>query len=366
MENNKRLIDFFADMEDPRINRRKMHNLVDIVAIAICAVLGGADSWNEIQDYGKSKRKWLVTFLELPNGIPSHDTFNRVFGILDPDVFEAAFGNWVATLLHPTKGEVVAIDGKTIRGAKVNGKSPIHMVSAWACENNIVLGQIKTSEKSNEITAIPELLAKLAIEGCTVTIDAMGCQEDIATKIKGAQAEYVLAVKGNQPSLYQDIIDQFTFAHNPQQDISIDYGHGRIETRVCTVLNRLGHISQPDKWEGLKTVVRMESTREIKKTGQKEHATRYYISSLGAQAKDFQKIIRSHWAVENKLHWILDVSFGEDASRKRAGHAAQNFSLLSKIALNLLRQEKTCKLGVKSKRKKAGWDENYLLTVLGI
>lgn len=366
MKEATRLIDFFADMKDPRMDRCKKHNLVDIVAISICAVLCGADSWDEIEKFGNSKWKWLKTFLELPNGIPSHDTFNRLFSNLDPNVFEAAFGNWVASLMVAVKGEVVAIDGKTIRGAKVNGKSPIHMVSAWACENSLVLGQVKVSEKSNEITAIPELLSKLVMEGCIVTIDAMGCQENIASDIKNANADYVLAVKGNQGSLYEEIQDEFRFVGNPPQKTVIDFGHGRIETRKCTVLNRFEHISNPKKWAGLKSMVRMESTREFKKSGKTENATRYYISSLDADEKEFQKIIRNHWHVENKLHWVLDVSFGEDASRKRSGNASQNFSLITKIALNLAKNEKTCKLGVKSKRKLAGWDENYLLTLLGI
>lgn len=366
MKKVTRLIDSFAEMEDPRMNRCKKHNLTDIVAISICAVLCGADSWDEIESFGISKKKWLKTFLELPNGIPSHDTFNRLFSNLNPDQFETAFSNWVASLIIAVKGEVVAIDGKTIRGAKVNGKSPIHMVSAWACENSIVLGQVKVSEKSNEITAIPELLSKLAIEGCTVTIDAMGCQENIVSKIKEAKAEYVIAVKGNQGSLYEQIMDEFRFSKNQPKEADIDFEHGRIETRKCTVIKEFKHITNQEKWNGLKTIVRMESIREFKNKGKTESATRYYISSLDVDEKTFQKTIRNHWHVENKLHWILDVSFGEDASRKRNGNASQNFSLITKIALNLAKNEKTCKLGVKSKRKKAGWDENYLLTLLGI
>lgn len=360
------LLDFFEDLEDPRLDRCKRHLLIDIIAISVCAVISGCDAWDEIEDYGKAKYDWLKTFLSLPNGIPSHDTFNRVFSILCPESFERCFGEWVASLSCLIDGEVVAIDGKTIRGAKVNGTSPIHMVSAWACERNLVLGQSKVEEKSNEITAIPNLIEALDLVGTTVTIDAMGCQTKIAQKIIDAQANYVLGVKGNQPELLQNIEDEFRFNKKIDTFNDVDYGHGRIETRVCSVISDFIHMENLHKWPGITSVVRIVSTREFKATGKIEHANRYYITSLNDGAEKLQQVIRNHWAIENKLHWSLDVSFNEDQNRKRKGNASQNFSLINKIALNLAKQEKTCKMGIKSKRKKAAYDNSYLEILLKI
>lgn len=366
MNTKKRLIDFFTDLEDPRRDKCKKHLLADLVAISICAVICGAETWDEIEEYATIKKEWLSSFLALPNGIPSHDTFNRLFSSLCPLEFEKCFGNWVASLAGLIKGEVIAIDGKTIRGAKVNGKSPIHMVSAWACDTNLVLGQIKVGEKSNEITAIPSLLAVIALEGSTVTIDAMGCQTEIAKQIIDKKADYVLAVKSNQGILYEQIQDEFRFNKAVSSSKDVDYGHGRIETRVCSVITDFIHIDDnSEKWKGLNAVIRVDSLREFKKTGIKESATRYYITSLSQPPEKLQSIIRSHWSIENKLHWCLDVSFGEDLNRKRSGNASQNFSLINKIALNLAKQEKTCRLGVKSKRLKSGWDNNYLRILVG-
>ncbi|NRB82016.1 MAG: ISAs1 family transposase [Saccharospirillaceae bacterium] len=270
----------------------------------------------------------------------------------------------MASLSNLLEGEVVAIDGKTIRGAKVNGVSPIHMVSAWACESNLVLDQQKEGDKTNEISAIPNLIEALALEGTTVTIDAMGCQTGIAQNIIDAQANYVLAVKANQPELLENIEDEFRFNKDIETSIDIDYGHGRIETRTCSVINNFIHIEQPEKWVDLKYVVRIQSIREFKATGKIESATRYYITSLKQNAKKLQQTIRSHWAIENKLHWSLDVAFNEDLNRK--GNAFQNFSLINKIALNPAKKEKTCKKGIKSKRKKAGWDNQYLEILLKV
>jgi len=361
------LLDFFADLEDPRREKCKKHLLIDIIAISVCGVICGADSWDEIEDYGNVKYDWLKTFLKLPNGIPSHDTFNRVFSSLCPEKFESCFSLWVASISNLLEGDVVAIDGKTIRGAKVNGVSPIHMVSAWSCENNLVLGQEKVREKSNEITAIPNLIESLALEGAVVTIDAMGCQTDIAEKIVDAQANYTLAVKGNQPELLEHIEDEFRFNKNVETSENIDYGHGRIETRTCKVIADFIHVQEvQEKWINLKSVIKVDSIREFKATQKVESATRYYISSLNQSAERMQQVIRNHWAIENKLHWVLDVAFDEDYDRKRKGHASQNFSLINKIALNLTKQEKTCKLGVKSKRKKAGWDNQYLELLLKV
>lgn len=271
-------------------------------------------------------------------------------------------------MVNLTNGEVIPIDGKTIRGAKSNGKkSPFHMVSAWATNNNLVLGQVKVSEKSNEITTIPKLLELVTIKGCTVTIDAMGCQQDIATKIIEQEADYVLAVKENQKKLHQDIVDEFRFGKNIEVDVSEELDHGRIETRKCNVISAFEFIENKEEWAGLKSIVKIKSTREFKNSGKPtEYATRYYISSLPPCAKELQRAIRLHWGIENKLHWVLDVAFGEDASRKRAGNASQNFSILSKIALNMLKNETSERQGIKGKRLKAAYDKKYLIKVLGI
>lgn len=364
MKNNKRLVDFFTELEDPRREKCKKHLLSDLIAISICAVICGAETWEQIEEYAIVKEDWLRSFLILPNGIASHDTFNRLYSNLCPLKFEECFSSWVASLAKITEGEIIAIDGKTICGAKVNGKSPIHMVSAWACENNLVLGQIKVNEKSNEITAIPNLLEVLALEGTIVTIDAMGCQTEIAKKIIENKANYVLAVKSNQGLLHEQIKDEFRFSKSVSFSNDLDYGHGRIETRICSVITDFKHIENTEKWSNLKAIVRVESEREFKKTGIKESAIRYYITSLNETPEKLQYIIRSHWAIENKLHWSLDVAFNEDLNRKRAGNASQNFSLINKVALNLAKQEKSSKLGIKTKRLKAGWDNDYLLMLV--
>jgi len=359
----------FGQIKDPRRDVTKLHKLDDILLIGIMAVISGAQTWNEIEDYGAAKEGFLNEFLDLPNGIPSHDTFNRVLSSVDSQQFEACFIEWVASLSKVTKGQVVAIDGKTVRGAKSHGKkSPVHIVSAWANENNMVLGQVKTNEKSNEITAIPELLKILDLEDTIVTIDAMGCQEDIATAIVDKKANYILAVKQNQKLLYEDIEDEFRFPSNfISSDTTVDLDHGRIETRTCSIKSNFECLQKAERWINLKTIVKVESKREFKNSDKAtETAVRYYISDIKATAEDFQKAIRSHWSIENKLHWTLDVAFGEDASRKRKDNAAQNFATLNKIALNLLKNEKTLKLGVKSRRLKAGWDNDYLLKVLNL
>ncbi len=366
MSNN--LATIFSEVEDPRRALGQQHKLNDILHICIIAVICGAESWNNIEEYACAKEEFLRGFLELPNDIPTHDTFNRVLSALDPKQFESGFIKWVNTLAKINKGEVVAIDGKTIRGGKSKGKkSPFHIVSAWANENNLVLGQVMTDEKSNEITAIPKLLEILAIKEATVTIDAMGCQEAIAKSIIKKDAQYILAVKENQKSLLEDIKDEFTFSKQINTNTTIDGDHGRIETRKCSVINSFSHLQQKDKWKNLTTIIKVESTREFKNsTKTTEQSVRYYISSLGIDAKELQEKIRAHWSIENKLHWTLDVSFREDASRKRSGYAAQNFSTLNKIALNLLKNEKSIKIGVKGRRLKAGWDNEFLKKVIGL
>ena len=358
----------FSNIDDPRSDINKLHRLDDILLIGIIAVICAADTWKDIEAYANAREDFLRSFLDLPNGIPSDDTFNRVFSSIDPEQFERCFMDWVLGLVELTDGEVIPIDGKTLRGAKTNGKkSPIHMVSAWASTNNMVLGQVKVSEKSNEITAIPKLLELIAIKGCVVTIDAMGCQKDIAKAIIKQGAGYILAVKENQKQLYQDIQDEFRFGKAIQAYTHEDLGHGRIETRKCSLIDTFEFIGNTDKWTELKSIVKIESIREFKNANKaNETAIRYYISSLKTSPEALLKMVRLHWGIENKLHWALDVAFSEDASRKRAGNAAQNFSVLSKIALNLLRKDKITKQGLKGKRLKAAYDNSYLLKILGM
>ncbi len=320
-------------------------------------------------EFATSKEEFLRKFLKLENGIPSEDTINRMFSSIDSKQFEACFIRWVNSISKITKGQVIAIDGKTLRGAKANGKkSPVHMVSAWANESNLVLGQVRVNDKSNEITAIPELIENLMIEGNIITIDAMGTQTDIAEKIIKNGADYILAVKENQAQLLEHIKDEFRFSKNIEVDTNIDIGHGRIETRKCSVISDFLFIENADnKWNSLNQIIKIDSLREFKNSSKPaEKATRYYISSLTNNAEQYQANIRSHWGVENKLHWTLDVCFSEDASRKRNGNSAQNYSILLKIALNLLKNEKTEKQGIMGKRLKAGWNEEYLLKVLNV
>lgn len=367
MTTTTNLISIFGKIDDPRSDINQLHNLIDILLIGMISVICGAETWEHMVRFAKSKEVFLKTFLELPHGIPSKDTINRTFSSIDSEQFEACFMEWVRAITNLTKGQVIAIDGKTLRGAKSNGKkSPIHMVSAWACENNMVLGQVKTDEKSNEITAIPELLKTLSLEGNTVTIDAMGTQKEIAEKIIDSNADYILAVKGNQPQLLEHIKDEFRFSKALEINTCEDIGHGRIETRTCHVVKNFQFIKNDNGWKNLQSIIKIESIREFKNSDKPiEKATRYYISSLQNTAKEFQSKIRSHWAIENKLHWTLDVAFSEDASRKRAGNAAQNYSTLLKIALNLLKNESSKKASVKTKRLEAAWNEHYLRKIIG-
>ena len=361
---NITLMTYLSNMKDPRIDRKKLHLLEDIVFISIAAVLSGADSWNEIEEYGNQKKKWLKSILDLPNGIPSHDTFNRFYAALDPEEFERVFSAWVQSLTKKYPGDVVAIDGKTMRGSRRKGfHSATHIVSAWSNSNRLILGQVKVEEKSNEITAIPELLNALLLEGCIVTIDAMGCQKEIAKSIRSKKAEYILAVKENQPELLDDIRDSFKMLAPEHFTEDLDFGHGRIETRRCSVISDLSLLEKPTLWKSLTTIIRIESERYIKSTGERQSETRYYISSLATSAEHILSAIRSHWAIENMVHWSLDVSFNEDASRKQAGNAAVNFSVINRLALNILKKDDH-KIGVKSKRLMAGWSNEYILKVL--
>ena len=361
------LHDYFSQLPDPRIHRNKKHLLIDIIVLSVIAVLCGAESWNSIEMFGNSKKEFLTKILKLPHGIPSHDTINRVFSLINPGKFEQLFVQWAQSLRDTNiTGEVIAVDGKTMRGSKdsYHEKSAIHIVSAWANSNQLVLGQVKTDEKSNEITAIPELLDMLDIEECIVTIDAMGTQKKIAETIIDKQADYIFALKGNQGYLKEDVQNTFIRQQPDSTDETVDKGHGRLETRKCEVINKLDFLDEKEQWTGLKSLARITAKRET--NGKETSEIRLYISSVEADAKSFNSFIRQHWGVENSLHWTLDVTFREDAQRKRNGHAANNFALVEKIALNLLKTEDSKNISVKSKRLLAAWDNEFLLKVLRI
>jgi predicted transposase YbfD/YdcC len=364
------IIEHFSSLPDPRTKEhKKEHKLIDIIFITIAAVICGAEDWNDIEEYGDEKEDWLKAILELPSGIPSHDTFNRVFSLIDPAELQKCFISWVKSIAKISEGQIVSIDGKRMCNSGEKGKKAIiHMVSAWSHDNSMVLGQVKVNDKSNEITAIPALLDLLMVKGCWITIDAMGCQKDIAAKIKSKEAEYILAVKDNQEHLHDDIKDAFKHDKTEQTDEQINLGHGRIEKRTCRIITALEWICKTEDWQGLQTLIEIKSERTIKTTGVKEIQVRYYISSAISTAKMFNEAIREHWGIENNLHWILDVAFNEDNSMKRAGYAAENFSVISKIAVNLINQHKhkkgARKLSVKTKRKKAGWSNDYLVAIL--
>ena len=368
------ILDCFATLEDPRIERTKRHKLLDIVAIAICATICGAGSWVHVEMFGRSKEEWFRTFLELPGGIPSHDTFGQVFSRLDPEQFQSCFMGWTQEVAQLAQGEVVAIDGKTVRRShdRNSGKQAIHLVSAWASANTMTLGQVKTREKSNEITAIPRLLELLALQGCIVTIDAMGCQREIAEQIVEGGAGYVLAVKDNQSQLYDDVRDLFQGAEEYGfEGVPHDYartlnkGHGRIERRECWVISDsecLDCLGTKTQWFGLKAAVKVSARRETAE-GATVHS-RYYISSLEAPAGKMLEAVRSHWSIENSLHWTLDVTFREDQCRIRKNYAPPNMATLRQISHNLLKKETSLKAGIQGKRLQAGWREDYLLKVM--
>lgn len=366
------LLRFFDELEDPRMNRTKRHSLSDILVITICAVICGADEWTEIELFGKLKHKWLKTFLELPHGIPSHDTFGRVFSLLDPKQLEQCFQRWIAAMAECSGGQLIAIDGKTIRRSfdKADNKAAIHVVSAWSETNSLVLGQVATDEKSNEITAIPQLLKMLDITDSVVTIDAMGCQKAIAKQIVKQKGHYVLQVKKNHAGLYdvmKEMFDELTGKGIPcvqyafHEDVDAD--HGRVETRRIWTTDWTDWYADRKKWKNLRSFVCVESERTVGDTTSIDR--RYYISDLdGRDAAVMLGYVRGHWGIENKLHWSLDVTFREDDLRQRKGHSAENLSRIRRLVLNLLRQDKSVKVGAKAKRFKASLDHEYLIKIL--
>ena len=370
---NPSFSEHFESLPDPRIDRQKLHKLIDIISISICAALCGAEGWTDVEEFGKAKKDWFQTFLELPNGIPSHDTFGRFFSLLDPQAFQDTFLQWVQSVNDLFKGQVVAIDGKCLRRSHDHGKgkAAIYMVSAWATANQLVLGQVKTDEKSNEITAIPKLLRALEVKGCIVTIDAAGCQKGIATQIRSQGADYVLALKGNQGNLREYVEDYFTTArvndfHGVPHDYheTIDGGHGRVEIRRHWSIEQFRDFPAKAAWKDFRSIGMVESERHI--GSEVTIDCRYYISSLPADAKQFAASVRAHWGVENGLHWCLDVGFREDDCRVRQGYASENFAVVRHIALNLLKKERSFKGGLRAKRLKAGWDQDYLIKILGV
>lgn len=363
----------FGSLKDFRDRRGLRHELKEIIVIAILAIICGADEFTEMEEFGKAKKEFLKSILELKNNIPSHDTFGRVFSLLPPDEFRACFIAWVQDLCN-INGDIVNIDGKALRRSfdTKSNKAMIYMVSAWANANNMVLGQVKVEDKSNEITAIPKLLKILDLEGSLVTIDAMGTQKEIASGIIEAKADYLLALKGNQGNLKEQVseaFDKFDAQKIAKVDKKIQVDHGRIEERICYAVAAKDYISADElaKWKNLETIVKIEayvSYKNGKKQGHREYQERFYITSLTSIADKINYAVQAHWGIETKLHWVLDIAFREDESRVRKGHADENFAIARHIALNKLKNEYSCKRGIKAKRKKAGWSDEYLLKVL--
>jgi predicted transposase YbfD/YdcC len=367
------LVQHFGMVEDPCCCGKIEHRLLDILVIGVCAVIACAESWCDIALYGRSKLAWLQTFLELPNGIPSHDTFRRVFMLIDPDTFETGFTAWVGSLTAGFEREVVAIDGKTIRRSFDHGRdqSPLHVVSAWACEQRLVLGQRCVDGKSNEITAVPELLDQLALKNSIVTLDAMGCQSAIAEKILARGGDYLLTLKGNHPLAHAAVVEHFdqhcfhVGAPSRADCDAFDDTHGRLVRRRVFASTEAATLGALSGWPGLRTVLAVESIRSVNSAPTKvESESRYFLSSCPDSPAVLGQAIRSHWAVENALHWVLDVTFREDDSRVRDRTAARNLALLRKIALNIVGRDRTSKASVRARRKKAAWNDSYMLQLL--
>lgn len=363
----------FSQIQDPRANHSIRHLFIDIIVITLCATICGANDWHAVAEYGRTKQYWLQTFLSLPNGIPSHDTFSRLFARLNPEQLQSSFIQWMQALHHLSDGELLNIDGKTLRGAcePGNNRSFIHMVSLWSATNRLVLAQQKVDEKSNEITAIPKLLKLLSIKGCLVSIDAMGTQTEIAQTIIEQGADYALALKGNQGNIYEDVKQLFELASKKRsQELPQEYyrtvekGHRGIEVRSYRVMGNTQYLLGAEKWSGLRSVGMVESEKRVKgRIVSMEQ--RYYLLSFECDAESFANAVRNHWSIENQLHWILDVSFDEDGRRGCDGYSAENLAVIRHMGVNLLSQEKTVKIGIKNKRLKAGWDNHYLEKVLG-
>ena len=371
-ESPRSIVDFFSEIPDPRVNHTKHHPLINIITIAICAVLSGADAWTEVEAFGHAKKAWLSTFLDMKSGIPSHDTFGRVFAQIDPEAFQSAFAEWTQAISGAIAG-VIAIDGKTLRHSydRGGGKGAIVVVSAWADRNHLVLGQRKVSEKSNEITAIPALLEMLVLEGCIVTIDAMGAQTAIAAQIVDQKGDYILALKGNQSRLHEQTA--WFFMHLEQGDLDVvadqvevqEKGHGRKETRMCISIDPHQFpewFSTLEDWKGLQSISLVRAERRIGDKITRE--VRYYIASLPPQARTILEGTRHHWGIENKLHWVLDVAFREDDSRIRSGYAPENMAVLRHMAVNMLKQDSSVKGGIKNKRLRCAWDDRYREKIL--
>lgn len=368
---HKKPIDsFFETIEDPR-HHNTLHKLIDVIIITICGVVSGADTYEQIENFGKKRKRWLQKFLELPCGIPSHDTFGRIFERLNPQEFQSSFKKWIASVATQTKGKVVAIDGKTLRRShdKSDNKKAIHMISAWASSNQVILGQLKTEEKSNEITAIPYLLKLLDLSGCIITIDAMGTQKKIAKAITEQKSDYILALKENHKTLYEETTRFFDNMASMKNDgytfdeyTTVDGGHGRVETRKYAVTSDIDWLEDKENWPGLKSLGMVERTREI--NGESSHEKRYYISSLDCNAQVFGDAVRQHWGIENSVHWVLDIAFREDESRIRKGSGPENFAVIRHIALNLLKENTSFRGSIKSKRLNAAMDEQYLKEVI--
>lgn len=362
----------FATLEDPRVDRTKRHQLLDLLFIALCAVVSGANDCVGMEKFGKSKRAWLEKYLSLPHGIPCHDTFNRVFTALDGGAFVSCFLQWVEALQESTDGQLVAIDGKTARATldRAKGKNPFHIVSAWAVENHLFLGQEVVEEKSNEITAIPQLLAVLELTGAIVTLDARGCQKDIAAKIREKKADYLLAVKGNQEHLEEDVIAAFAAVDEGHSPVSLRthteqaQGHGRVETRWTQVMAVPATLRNQEAWQDIATIARC--TRTYTERGVEKSEVRYFISSLPPQAKKIARAIRGHWGIENGLHWVLDMYFAEDRNRARAGNAAANLGLLRRWVLSLLQRNDAISGGIEKKRLQAAWNDTVREKLLGL
>ena len=361
------LFEVFQGMEDPRrTSGHYLYPLDELLFLTISAVISGVEDWVHIQAFGEDQLEWLRKFLPYRNGIPSHDCLGKVFAHLNHEQFSQAFVQWTAGLSERTQGQIISIDGKRLCGSydTYKGKAAIHLVSAFASANGLILGQVKTADKSNEITAIPELLELIALEGCLVTIDAMGCQREIAQKIVDQQADYILALKANQEELYQEVIHAFTFMPITISDEELDKGHGRVEKRTCQVISDLRFIDEHAKWPGIKAVARIEAQRYQPLHDKHEVEYRYYICSI-ADAQQINQAVRLHWGIENKLHWVLDVVFREDLSRKRLGQMPQNFAIITKMAINLIKMNKH-KGSIKVKRHKAAWNQSFRQELLNI